>query len=83
MAERACILDAVDPVDYTTLTEEIFDWVQWIDQESRRRYFAPTFKLSFSRRAQLISEYKGSHVRYSAKTWQAVSSREDPLHLLL
>lgn len=38
MARRAAIFDASPPVDYTTLTEQTFDWHSWVERETRIRF---------------------------------------------
>jgi hypothetical protein len=37
MAERAGLFSTAQPVDYTCLTENTFDWFPWVDGEMRRR----------------------------------------------
>ncbi|CAJ0551539.1 Ff.00g114690.m01.CDS01 [Fusarium sp. VM40] len=37
MARRAAIFDASPPIDYTTLTEQTFDWHLWVERETRIR----------------------------------------------
>ena len=37
MAERAGIFDEKPSLDYSMMTEDMFDWSAWVDQESRRR----------------------------------------------
>ena len=38
MAERAGIFDPTAPMDYASLTTDTFNWNQWIEQETRKRY---------------------------------------------
>ena len=44
MCERAGLLDPMEPVDYSSLTEETFDWNLWIQQESGKRSVTIAFQ---------------------------------------